>query len=171
MRDTASRPTTALSWDDGIALVARLRGDGRTVVFTNGVFDLLHLGHVRYLAAARAIGDALIVGLNGDASVRRNKGPERPITPQDERAEILLALSSVDAVVVFDQDTPAEVITTLQPDVLVKGADWAADRIVGRDTVEARNGRVVRIPLEAGHSTTSIVERVRAAAKASARQP
>jgi D-beta-D-heptose 7-phosphate kinase/D-beta-D-heptose 1-phosphate adenosyltransferase len=171
MRDTASRPTTALSWDDGIALVARLRGDGRTVVFTNGVFDLLHLGHVRYLAAARAIGDALIVGLNGDASVRRNKGPERPITPQDERAEILLALSSVDAVVVFDQDTPAEIITTLQPDVLVKGADWAADRIVGRDTVEARNGRVVRIPLEAGHSTTSIVERVRAAAKASARQP
>jgi D-glycero-beta-D-manno-heptose 1-phosphate adenylyltransferase len=161
MRATASCPTTALSWDDGIALVARLRGDGRTVVFTNGVFDLLHLGHVRYLAAARALGDALIVGLNGDASVRRNKGPERPITPQDERAEILLALSSVDAVVVFDQDTPAEIITALQPDVLVKGADWAADRIVGRDTVEARNGRVVRIPLEAGHSTTSIVERVR----------
>jgi D-glycero-beta-D-manno-heptose 1-phosphate adenylyltransferase len=158
-----SRGTAALSWDAAIALVARLRGDGRTIVFTNGVFDLLHLGHVRYLAEARALGDALIVGLNGDVSVRRNKGPERPITPQDERAELLLALASVDAVVVFDQDTPAEIITALQPDVLVKGADWAADRIVGRDTVEARNGRVVRIPIEAGHSTTSIVERVRAA--------
>ena len=164
-----SRATTALSWDDARALVARLRDQGRTVVFTNGVFDLLHLGHVRYLAAARALGDALIVGLNGDASVHRNKGPDRPITPQDERAEILLALASVDAVVVFDQDTPAEIIAALQPDVLVKGADWAADRIVGRDTVEARNGRVVRIPLEAGHSTTSIVERVRAVNKA--RQP
>jgi rfaE bifunctional protein nucleotidyltransferase chain/domain len=171
MRDTTLRATTALSWDDAIALVARHRGDGRTIVFTNGVFDLLHLGHVRYLAAARALGDALIVGLNGDASVRRNKGPQRPITPQDERAEVLLALSSVDAVVVFDQETPAEIITALQPDVLVKGADWAADRIVGRDTVEARNGRVVRIPLEAGHSTTTIVERVRAIAKASAREP
>jgi rfaE bifunctional protein nucleotidyltransferase chain/domain len=134
------------------------------------VFDLLHLGHVRYLEAARALGDALIVGLNGDESVRRNKGPERPITPQAERAEILLALSSVDAVVVFDEDTPAAIIAAVQPDILVKGADWAADRIVGRDTVEARNGRVVRIPLEAGHSTTSIVERVRAA-RAAARQP
>ena len=166
-----SRATTALSWEEAVALVARLRADGRTIVFTNGVFDVLHLGHVRYLVAARALGGALIVGLNGDASVRRNKGPERPITPQDERAEILLALSAVDAVVVFDQDTPAEIITALQPDVLVKGADWAADRIVGRDTVEARNGRVVRIPLEAGYSTSSIVERVRAIAKASAREP
>jgi rfaE bifunctional protein nucleotidyltransferase chain/domain len=171
MKDTTLRATTALSWDAAIALVARLRGDRRTIVFTNGVFDLLHLGHVRYLAAARALGDALIVGLNGDASVRRNKGPRRPITSQDERAEVLLALSSVDAVVVFDQDTPAEIISALQPDVLVKGADWAADRIVGRDTVEARNGRVVRIPLEAGHSTTSIVERVRAAATPPAREP
>jgi D-glycero-beta-D-manno-heptose 1-phosphate adenylyltransferase len=171
MKDTSLRATTALSWDEAVALVARLRADGRTIVFTNGVFDLLHLGHIRYLAEARALGDALIVGLNGDASVRRNKGPERPITPQDERAEILLALSAVDAVVVFDQDTPAEIITALQPDVLVKGSDWAADRIVGRDTVEARKGRVVRIPLEAGHSTSSIVERVRAIAKASAREP
>ena len=163
MREVTLRATTALSWEDATVLVARLRAEGRTVVFTNGVFDLVHLGHVRYLAAARALGDALIVGLNGDASVRRNKGPERPITPQAERAEILLALFSVDAVVVFDEDTPAEIITALQPDVLVKGADWAEDRIVGRDTVEARNGRVVRIPLENGHSTTSIVERVRRA--------
>ena len=155
-------PPSALSWKEAAALVGTLRAAGRVIVFTNGVFDLLHPGHVRYLAEARALGDALIVGLNDDASVRRNKGPERPITPQDERAEILLALCSVDAVVVFDQDTPAEIITALQPDVLVKGADWAADRIVGRETVEARNGRVVRIPLEAGHSTTALVERVRA---------
>jgi rfaE bifunctional protein nucleotidyltransferase chain/domain len=142
-------------------LVSALRAGSRTVVFTNGVFDLLHPGHVRYLAVARSLGDALIVGLNGDASVRRNKGPARPITPQSERAELLLALSSVDAVVVFDEDTPASIIEALQPDILVKGADWAADQIVGRDTVEARNGRVVRVPLEPGYSTSSIVERVR----------
>jgi D-glycero-beta-D-manno-heptose 1-phosphate adenylyltransferase len=162
MREAQPRSAHPLSWDDAIALVVRRRAAGGVIVFTNGVFDLLHLGHIRYLQAARALGDALIVGLNGDASVRRNKGPARPITPQDERAEILLALSAVDAVVIFDQDTPADIITALQPDVLVKGADWAADRIVGRETVEARNGRVVRIPLEAGQSTTSIVDRVRA---------
>jgi rfaE bifunctional protein nucleotidyltransferase chain/domain len=152
-----------LSRAEAAALAERLRAGSRTVVFTNGVFDLLHPGHVRYLEVARALGDALIVGLNGDASVRRNKGPERPITPQAERAEILLALSAVDAVVIFDEDTPAEIIAAIQPDVLVKGADWAADAIVGRDIVEARNGRVVRVPLEQGYSTTSIVERVREA--------
>jgi D-beta-D-heptose 7-phosphate kinase/D-beta-D-heptose 1-phosphate adenosyltransferase len=150
-----------LSRADGVALADRLRADSKVVVFTNGVFDLLHPGHVRYLEVARSLGDALIVGLNGDASVARNKGPGKPITPQAERAELLLALSAVDAVVVFDEDTPAEIIAAIQPDILVKGADWAADRIVGRDTVEARNGRVVRVPLEAGYSTTSIVERIR----------
>jgi rfaE bifunctional protein nucleotidyltransferase chain/domain len=144
---------------DGIAgVVADLRAAGRRIVFTNGVFDLLHPGHVRYLQAARALGDALIVGLNADASVRRNKGPARPITPEAERAEVLAA---VDAVVVFDEDTPADIIRTVQPDILVKGADWPADRIVGRDTVEARGGRVVRIPLEEGYSTTAIVERIK----------
>jgi rfaE bifunctional protein nucleotidyltransferase chain/domain len=143
------------------AWVAARRGERKTIVFTNGVFDLLHPGHVRYLEVARSLGDALIVGLNGDASVRRNKGESRPITPERERAELLLALLAVDAAVLFDEDTPAEIIAALQPDVLVKGADWAADRIVGRETVEARNGRVVRVPLEAGHSTSSIVERVR----------
>jgi D-beta-D-heptose 7-phosphate kinase/D-beta-D-heptose 1-phosphate adenosyltransferase len=137
------------------------RARGRRVVFTNGVFDLLHPGHVRYLQEARALGDLLIVGLNADASVRRNKGPERPINAQDERAEILAALACVDAVVVFDEDTPAEIIRLVQPDVLVKGADWAADAIVGRDTVEARGGRVVRVPVEQGYSTTAIVERIR----------
>lgn len=144
------------------AFVARLRGEGRRVVFTNGVFDILHPGHVRYLQQARALGDALIVGVNGDGSVRRNKGPERPINPEEERAEVIAALDCADAVVVFEEDTPAEIIRLVQPDILVKGADWPADQIVGRDTVEARGGRVVLIPVEQGHSTSAIVARVRA---------
>jgi rfaE bifunctional protein nucleotidyltransferase chain/domain len=136
------------------------RQAGRRVVFTNGVFDLLHPGHVRYLQAARAEGDALIVGVNSDRSVRAIKGPSRPITPELERAEIIAALACVAASVIFDQDTPAEIIRSLQPDVLVKGADWAADAIVGRDTVEARGGRVVRIPVEQGWSTSGIIEKI-----------
>ena len=131
------------------------------MVFTNGVFDLLHVGHLRYLQQARALGDALIVGLNSDRSVRANKGAGRPITPEAERAEILSALACVDGVVVFDEDTPHEIVAALQPDVLVKGADWAADAIVGRDVVEARGGRVVRVPIEAGHSTSALVEKIR----------
>ena len=136
------------------------RQAGRRVVFTNGVFDLLHPGHVRYLQSARAEGDALIVGVNSDRSVRAIKGPSRPITPELERAEIIAALACVDASVIFDQDTPAEIIRSVQPDVLVKGADWAADAIVGRDTVEARGGRVVRIPVEQGWSTSAIIEKI-----------
>ena len=139
----------------------RLRGDGRRVVFTNGVFDILHPGHLRYLQQARELGDALIIGLNSDASVRRNKGPERPINSEGDRAELLHALECVDAVVVFDEETPAEIIRAIQPDVLVKGADWGENAIVGRDTVEARGGRVVRIPIEQGWSTTSIIERIK----------
>ena len=135
------------------------------MVFTNGVFDLLHPGHVRYLQQARALGDMLIVGLNSDASVRRNKGPERPINPESERAEVVAALECVDAVVIFDEDTPAEIVRACQPDILVKGADWPADQIVGRDTVEARGGRVVRMPVEAGYSTTALVERIKRAAQ------
>jgi rfaE bifunctional protein nucleotidyltransferase chain/domain len=131
------------------------------VVFTNGVFDLLHPGHVRYLQDARALGDALIVAVNSDRSVRANKGPERPINPEAERAELLASLACVDAVVIFDEDTPHEIISRIQPDVLVKGADWGPDNIVGRDLVEARGGRVVRIELEAGFSTTQLIERVR----------
>ncbi|HEY0872894.1 MAG TPA: D-glycero-beta-D-manno-heptose 1-phosphate adenylyltransferase [Vicinamibacterales bacterium] len=149
------------SISEGAALAERLRAEGRRIVFTNGVFDILHPGHLRYLQQARSLGDALIVGLNADASVRRNKGPERPINPQDERAEILEALECVDAVVLFEQDTPDEIIKAIQPDILVKGADWAEDAIVGRDTVEARGGRVVRVPIEAGFSTTEIIRRVR----------
>lgn len=146
-------------------VVDRLRATGKKIVFTNGVFDLLHPGHVRYLRKARALGDALIVGLNSDRSVRSNKGPGRPISPEAERAEILSALECVDAVVVFDEDSPHEIISALQPDVLVKGADWAADAIVGRDIVEARGGRVVRIDVEPGYSTTSILDRIRALQK------
>ena len=127
------------------ALVSRLRETGKTVVFTNGVFDLLHPGHLRYLQRARSLGDALVIGVNSDGSVRAIKGPERPINPQHERAEVLAALACVDAVVIFDEDTPYDVIAALQPDVLVKGADWAEDAIVGRDIVEARGGSVVRV--------------------------
>src|SRR5687768_11529044 len=119
---------------EAAAFAERARSAGRRVVFTNGVFDILHPGHVRYLQQARALGDLLIIGLNSDASVRRNKGPERPINPEGERAEILEALECVDAVVVFDEETPAEIINAIQPDVLVKGADWAHDAIVGRNT-------------------------------------
>lgn len=150
-----------LSQSDAIALSTRVRLAGKTLVFTNGVFDLLHPGHVRYLQQARALGDVLIMGVNSDASVRRNKGPARPITPEAERAEVLAALECVDAVTVFDEDTPLAIITALQPDILVKGADWAHDAIVGREVVEARGGRVERIPVEHGHSTTSIVAKIR----------
>lgn len=142
-------------------LVADWRREGRSVVFTNGVFDILHPGHLRYLQAARAQGDYLIVGVNSDRSVRANKGPSRPINPESERAEMLAALACVDAVVIFDEETPAEIVRRLQPDVLVKGADWPADQIVGRDTVEARGGRVVRVPVEEGYSTSAIIDRVR----------
>jgi D-beta-D-heptose 7-phosphate kinase/D-beta-D-heptose 1-phosphate adenosyltransferase len=151
----------ALTRPEAIAWAERLRAAGKTVVFTNGVFDLLHPGHVRYLAEARARGNALIVGVNSDRSVRAIKGPARPVTPQHERAEVLSALSSVDAVVVFDENDPREVISEIQPDVLVKGADWAADRIIGRDVVEARGGRVVRIAFAPGFSTTSMIEKIR----------
>ncbi len=154
-----------LDRNEATALVERLRPAGRTVVFTNGVFDLLHPGHVRYLKDARALGDALIVGLNSDASVRRNKGPHRPINPESERAELLEALECVDAVILFDEDTPADIIQVVGPDVLVKGADWPPDQIVGRETVEARGGRVVLIPVAPGYSTTALLERIRAAAR------
>ena len=148
--------------EDAARLVERWRQDGRRVVFTNGVFDLLHPGHLRYLEAARAEGDALIVALNSDRSVRANKGPSRPVHAEADRAELVGALRCVDAVVIFDEETPASVIRRLQPDVLVKGADWPADQIVGRDTVEARGGRVVRVPVEQGFSTSALIARVRA---------
>lgn len=150
-----------MTGDEAAAFVRELRARGRTIVFTNGVFDLLHPGHVRYLQQARALGDALIVGVNSDRSVRAIKGPTRPITPEDERAELIAGLACVDGAVVFDEDTPWELIAALQPDVLVKGADWAEDAIVGRDIVEARGGRVVRVPIESGYATTRMIDRIR----------
>ena len=164
MNASSSKPLTSAEAGE---FARTVQARGGTVVFTNGVFDLLHTGHVRYLQAARALGDVLIVGVNSDRSVRAIKGPERPVTPEPERAEILLALACVDAVVVFDDDTPQRIIGEVQPDVLVKGADWAPTEIVGRDVVEARGGRVVRVPLVEGRSTTSLIGRVRAAERAS----
>jgi rfaE bifunctional protein nucleotidyltransferase chain/domain len=154
-----------LSVDDASALAARVRERGGTVVFTNGVFDLLHPGHVRYLQDARRLGDALIVGLNSDASASANKGRGRPINPAEERAEVLLALDCVDAVAIFDEETPHAIVGRIQPDILVKGSDWGPDNIVGRETVEARGGRVVRMELAPGYSTTELVNRVRGSKK------
>jgi len=161
MKPDPNQPERVLTWEQTAAFVSAVRLADRRIVFTNGVFDLLHPGHVRYLQHARSLGDLLIVGLNADASVRRNKGPDRPITAEHERAELLAALECVDAVVIFEQDTPAEIVRLIQPDILVKGADWPADQIVGRDTVEARGGRVVLVPVEQGHSTSSILNRIR----------
>lgn len=153
-------PFHLLGWQEAAAAAQRVRADGGTVVFTNGVFDLLHPGHVRYLQEARALGDLLVVGLNSDASVRGIKGPDRPINTERERAEVLLALACVDGVVIFEEETPHAIISTLQPDVLVKGADWGPDDIIGRDVVEARGGRVVRIRLSPGHSTSQLIRKV-----------
>jgi rfaE bifunctional protein nucleotidyltransferase chain/domain len=153
---------------DAAALTAALaprRARGERVVFTNGCFDLLHPGHVRYLAAARALGDVLVVGLNGDASVRRLKGEGRPVMTALERAEVLAGLAAVDHLILFDDDTPAALVAALAPDVLVKGADWPSDDIVGRDLVLARGGRVERIALVPGISTSELIRRIRAGSK------
>ena len=145
------------------AAVAWRRDQNGPVVFTNGVFDLLHPGHVQLLEAARREGHALIVGVNADASARRlGKGAERPVAGEGARARVLAGLAAVDCVVLFEEDTPLELIRELGPDVLVKGADYTRDRIVGADIVEARGGRVVRVPLMDGFSTSALVERLRA---------
>lgn len=149
-----------LTVEEAIVRFGRAKRNGR-VVFTNGCFDLLHPGHIRTLEQARSLGDALVVGINSDASARRLKGPGRPVIPSQERAEILAALGCVDAVVVFDQDTPQTSIAKLLPDVLVKGTDWADDQIAGRAEVEAAGGRVERIPVQPGYSTTEILRKVR----------
>ena len=150
-----------LTLDEAILRFGREKRNGRRVVFTNGCFDLLHPGHIGSLEQARALGDALIVGLNSDASVRQLKGAGRPVLPERERAEILAALECVDAVVIFDELTPREIIARLLPDVLVKGADWPGDQIVGREEVEAAGGRVVSIPVVPGYSTTEILRKIR----------
>jgi D-glycero-beta-D-manno-heptose 1-phosphate adenylyltransferase len=153
--------------DEVILRFGREKRNGRRVVFTNGCFDLLHPGHIQCLEQARELGDVLIVGLNSDASVRQLKGEGRPLLPERERAEILAALESVDAVVIFDDLTPQRVIARLLPDILVKGGDWAGDRIVGREEVEAAGGRVVSAPVVPGYSTTEIVKKIREGASAS----
>ena len=138
----------------------RLRREGKRLVFTNGCFDLLHPGHVRYLSQARAMGDALVVALNGDRSVRKLKGEGRPILNEQERAEVVSALEAVDYVTIFEEETPRELIAALLPDVLVKGGDWPIDQIIGREEVEASGGRVVSLPYVERLSTSEIIERV-----------
>jgi len=156
-----------LTLEEAIVRFGREKRNGRRVVFTNGCFDLLHPGHIRSLELAHAMGDVLIVGVNSDASVRQLKGPGRPVVPERERAEILAALESVDAVIIFDDLTPRRVIAGLLPDVLAKGGDWQGDQIVGREEVEAAGGRVVSIPVVPGYSTTAILEKIRQGATAS----
>ena len=158
---SASTTSRVLTRAGAVAWREKLGREGKRVVFTNGVFDILHPGHVRYLAEARRHGDALIVAVNSDRSVRANKGPDRPVHPEAERAEVITALAAVDVAVIFDDDTPDGIIKAIQPDVLVKGADWPADQIVGRDTVEARGGVVIRVPVEQGHSTTNVLRKLR----------
>jgi rfaE bifunctional protein nucleotidyltransferase chain/domain len=156
-----------LTLEQAILRFGRQKRNGRRVVFTNGCFDLLHPGHIHSLEHARSLGDALIVGVNSDASVRQLKGPGRPLIPEGERAEILAALECVDAVVIFDDATPQRVIAALLPDVLVKGGDWPADQIVGREEVEAAGGVVVSAPVVPGYSTTEILKKIRDGASAS----
>ena len=159
--------SAVLTLDEAILRFGREKRNGRRVVFTNGCFDLLHPGHIRILELARELGDALVVGLNSDASVRQLKGEGRPVIVERERAEILAALESVDAVVIFDALTPREVIARLLPDVLVKGDDWPGDQIVGREEVEAAGGRVVSIPVVPGYSTSEILQKIRRGARVS----
>jgi D-beta-D-heptose 7-phosphate kinase/D-beta-D-heptose 1-phosphate adenosyltransferase len=149
-----------LSLDELLGVREGLRAAGKTLVFTNGVFDLLHVGHVRYLAAARALGDRLVVAVNSDLTVRKLKGEGRPIVNEHERAEILAALRQVDFVAIFDDISPRALIARLLPDVLVKGGDYALDEIHGREEVEAAGGRVVSLPFIEGASTTNILDRM-----------
>jgi rfaE bifunctional protein nucleotidyltransferase chain/domain len=143
--------------------VKDLQARGQKVVFTNGCFDLLHPGHVAYLEAARSLGDALIIGVNTDASAARlAKGPGRPFTPEADRARVLAALACVDRVVLFEEDTPLELITLLSPDILVKGGDYRIQEIAGREVVEARGGRVLALPFQPGYSTTALIKRIQA---------
>ncbi len=155
-------PTKILTKEQLVPLLQQARAQKRRIVFTNGCFDLMHVGHTRYLQAAKDLGDLLVVGVNGDESVRSlNKAPDRPIVSESQRAEVVAALGSVDYVILFDEPDPRSLIASLQPDVLVKGGDWAVEQIIGRDIVEARGGVVRTIPLVPGVSTTSIIQRIR----------
>jgi len=159
---TCSTIYKVVDWEAAARWVQELQGEGKQAVFTNGCFDLLHVGHVHYLEEARSLGDGLIVGVNTDASVARlMKGPGRPLNPEAGRARVLAALACVDRVVLFAEDTPLALITRLAPDVLVKGGDYQLDEIVGREVVLARGGRVVALPFVPGYSTTGLIERLR----------
>ena len=157
-------PNKIVTKEQLVELLQPLRAGSSRIVFTNGCFDLMHVGHTRYLQAAKTLGDLLVVGVNSDKSVRSlDKAPDRPIVPEAQRAEVLAALGCVDFVVVFSESDPKALITAVQPDVLVKGGDWSLDRIIGRDVVEARGGRVQTIPLVPGFSTTALIHRIRSA--------
>ncbi|MBM4301197.1 MAG: D-glycero-beta-D-manno-heptose 1-phosphate adenylyltransferase [Deltaproteobacteria bacterium] len=159
---TYSTSHKVVDWEAAARWVRDLQGQTQLVAFTNGCFDLLHPGHVRYLEEARSLGDALIVGVNTDASVKRlGKGPHRPLTPEADRTRVLAALACVDRVVLFAEDTPLNLITRLAPDILVKGGDYPLDEIVGREVVLARGGRVVALPFVPGYSTTRLIDRIR----------
>lgn len=161
---THTSANKVISREEAALWVRNLQARGLKVVFTNGCFDLLHPGHVDYLEEARSLGDALIVAVNTDASVRRlGKGPARPVNPERDRARLLAALAAVDRVVLFDEDTPLEILTELQPDVLVKGGDYRLDEVVGREGVLARGGEVKVLPFREGYSTTLLMERLRRA--------
>jgi D-beta-D-heptose 7-phosphate kinase/D-beta-D-heptose 1-phosphate adenosyltransferase len=150
-----------LTLEETIVRFGREKRNGKKVVFTNGCFDLLHPGHIRSLETARALGDVLVVGINSDESVRTLKGEGRPVIPQQERAEILASLECVDAVLIFDELTPQNVVAKLVPDVLVKGGDWPGNQIVGREEVEAAGGKVVLVDVVDGYSTTEILKKIR----------
>jgi D-beta-D-heptose 7-phosphate kinase/D-beta-D-heptose 1-phosphate adenosyltransferase len=159
-------PEKVLTTAQLIPLLDQARRDKKRIVFTNGCFDLMHIGHTRYLQAAKALGDVLVVGVNSDASVKSlKKAPDRPIVGEGQRAEVVAALASVDYVVVFAEPDPLNLITAVQPDVLVKGGDWAIDRIIGREVVERRGGTVKTIPLVPGMSTTALIQRIRSQAR------
>lgn len=160
MPEITEKPGGAVGIEELRSILEAERKKGSKVVFTNGCFDIIHAGHVRYLKKARSEGDILVVGMNSDSSVREIKGPTRPIVPEDERAEVLSALECVDFVVVFSEPTPLRLIEAIRPDVLVKGADWAAHEIVGSDVVEGYGGEVKRIELVEGRSTTNVIRRV-----------
>ncbi len=164
MMPTEPEMGTVVTREQLIGIRRRLRDEGRRVVFTNGCFDIIHRGHVEYLAKAKAKGDVLVVGLNTDASVRRLKGPTRPVVMQDDRAIVMAAIGVVDLVCLFDEDTPLALITAIVPDVLVKGADWPIEKVVGREVVEAAGGQVQTIEFIPDRSTTSIIDRIRSSA-------
>ncbi len=153
---TSTMEDKLVTLEDFISIRKRLHGEGKVVVFTNGCFDLIHCGHINYLASAKELGDVLVVAINSDNSMRQIKGPKRPIIPQEDRAKIVSALECVNYVIIFDEPTPKKLIKTILPDILVKGADWEPDEIVGADIVE----KVVRIPLTEDQSTSAIIEKI-----------